>query len=61
MSDQSLIALSLAWPAIGALCAWWLGRWPNARDTASSIATLLTFGAVIVFAIWLIFGWTSKP
>ena len=47
MTQEALIALSLAWPTIGALFVGLLGRWPNLRDTVSSIATLLTFGTVI--------------
>lgn len=47
MTDQVLIALSLAWPTIGALLVWALRRWPNVRDTSSSVATLLTFGTVV--------------
>jgi hypothetical protein len=31
------------------------------QQTYVAVMLLLTFGAVIVLAIWLIFGWASKP
>ena len=36
MSDEQLIAFALAWPAVGALLVWALGRWPNAHPGDAS-------------------------
>ncbi|MDH5672495.1 MAG: proton-conducting transporter membrane subunit [Myxococcales bacterium] len=47
MSDGQLIALSMLWPALAAVAVALLGRAPNLRDGASSVATLLTFGTVV--------------
>jgi multicomponent Na+:H+ antiporter subunit D len=47
VTDAQLILWALCLPTLGAAAVLALGRSPNLRDSASSVATLLTFGAVV--------------
>lgn len=47
MTAPQLIAASLLTPALGALLVSLCGRWPNFRETISTLATLVTFGCVL--------------
>ena len=46
MSPEQLIIGAILAPLVGAFAVLLLGKRPNARDTASSVATLVTFGLV---------------
>jgi len=50
MTGDTLMAIAMLVPAAGALLVLLTGRWPNVRDSISTVATLGTFAAVAPLA-----------
>lgn len=48
MSADSLVLWAILLPFVGAAAVGVLGRWPNVRETATLVTTVLTFGVVVM-------------
>lgn len=56
LNDPVLLALALAIPALATLAIAMLGRWPNVREAATLVASVLLFGVVMTLLAHVLSG-----